>query len=315
MVTRIYANAVAKYNEGKLLDREKLRRLIDADFSDAVKMLCDYGYGGSAGNGDIDAFISAETAELIKYALDASPDEYLSRVLTNRFLYGNAKAYYKERVSGKENAAAVYKMDDDVIKRGIEKGDYSALPQPMADALTELDAKFADSEPDPKAIDACLTRARYTDDVFCAKKSKSKTLSEYVKSEIDILNIASALRARALKMDETSLLPLIIEGGDVPAEDVVAIYSSDSPAKPIRDTKYDFVDADAEISIPEFEAKAEAMLAGMWENGSDDMTSLSPFVGYYMAQLAEYRTVKLILTCLKNGARDEILPRLRGILE
>ena len=43
--SKIYANAVAKYNEGKLLDGEKLKRVSEASYSDAIKMLYDYGYG------------------------------------------------------------------------------------------------------------------------------------------------------------------------------------------------------------------------------------------------------------------------------
>ena len=148
MVTKIYANAVAKYNEGKLLDAEKIRRLADASFSDAVRMLCDYGYGGGTVDEksyDIDAFISRETSALIEYVQSSSPDEYLARVLTNRFLYGNAKAYYKARLTGKENDAAVYRMDDEEMADGIRKGEYAALPAPMAEAVDRKSTRLNSS--------------------------------------------------------------------------------------------------------------------------------------------------------------------------
>ena len=174
MVTKIYANSVAKYNEGKLLDAEKLRRLIDAEFSDAVKMLCDYGYGGGAldeKSYDIDAFISAETAKLIEYAATDSPSAELTRVLTNRFLYGNAKAYYKARITDRPNPAAVYAMADADVRQGIEKAEYAALPPAMTEALAALDAEFSEKPADPKRIDIVLTRAMYADSVAAAKKS------------------------------------------------------------------------------------------------------------------------------------------------
>lgn len=183
MVTRIYANAVARYNEGKLLDAEKLNRIIDAEFSDAVKMLCDYGYGGGSADEksyDIDAFISRETSALIDYALSSAPNDYVARVLTNVFLYGNAKAYYKARTGGKENPFAVYSMPDEEVKNGIYKCEYSALCEPMANALCKLDALFAEKEPDPKTIDVALTAARFADSLACAKKARDKSLVKYV---------------------------------------------------------------------------------------------------------------------------------------
>lgn len=317
MVTRIYANAIAKFNESKLLDAEKLYRLIDAEFSDAVKMLCDYGYGGGIvddGSYDIDAFISGETSALIDYALSGAPNEYVAKILTNKFLYGNAKAYYKAKITGIENAAAVYRMPDGELKAAIDKGDYSALTPFLADALTALDAEFAESPPNPKTVDIMLTKARYADDAYCARKSGNKSLKAYVEGETDFSNIISTLRARALKMSESSFLPLIIDGGKLSIEDITALFLCEDAVKFIRNTDYGFIVENCEeINLPLIEAKTENHLAEIWERESENMQSISPFVSYFIAQLGEYKTVKMILTCLRNGAREEIATRLRGI--
>ncbi len=316
MVTKIYANAIAKYNEGKLLDAERIRRLLDAEFSDAVKMLCDYGYGGGtvdAKSYDIDAFISSETAALIDYVFSSSPNVYLSRVLTNRFLYGNAKAYYKARVSRKPLSVAVYYMDDGEIRGGIERGEYAALPKFMGEALEELDAEFVDSKPDPKRIDVRLTNAMYADSLFCAKKSRSKSLREFVSGEIDLTNIISALRARLLNVSEIALEKLLISGGELELDDIAEIYRSDSPLALIADTRYGFITEEIEkLDLPLLEARADDFLSQIWQPHAEDMLSLSPFVSYFIAQLNEYKTVKTVLTCIKNNARGEIASRLRA---
>lgn len=318
MVTRIYANVVAKYNEGKLLDAEKLRRLADADFADAVKMLCDYGYGGGTlgeGSYDVDAFISAETGKLIDYARTCSPDENLSYVLTARFVYGNAKAYYKGKLSGKQNDAAVYRADDEEMRAAIEKGEYAALPAPMADALAELDGKFSSQAPDPKIIDVALTRAMYADMLSHARKGRSKALRAFVTAQIDTANILSALRARALKMPLASLDELFVEGGKLPKEDLNALYAADDPAAFLQETPYEFLTGEkGEASLPQIEARVDDYLAQIWEKQAENMQSLSPFVRYFIAQLGEYKTVKMILTCLKHDARDELAVRMRRIV-
>lgn len=316
MVTRIYANAIAKYNEGKLLDREKLHRLADAEFSDAVKMLCEYGYGNGTveeSSYDVDTFISSEISALIAYATDLSPNENLSRILTNRFLYSNAKAYYKAKCSGKSNPAALYGMDGGELGMAIEQGEYNALPSLMAEALTELDALFAETPPDPKTIDIVLTRAMYADNAACARKAKSKTMKAFVAGEIDLRNITAALRARALGMREAALSAMWIAGGRMDEEEILALYREEDPLRMLADSRYDFLAEGQEtLSLPVLEARADDYLSRIWEKEAEDMLSLSPFVRYFLAQLSEYATVKMILTCLKNGAKNEILPRLRA---
>lgn len=314
MVTRIYANAVAKYNEGKLLDAEKLRRLIDADFADAVKMLCDYGYGNgnlSEGSYDIDAFISAETGKLVSYVLRDAPDERLARVLTARFIYGNVKAYYKERSGGKANVAAVYALDDDEIRAAVLKGEYAALPAPMADALEKLDSRFAEARPDPKVIDTELTKAMYADMRAQARRSKSKTLRAFVAAQIDVTNILSALRARALNAPLTALGAMFIEGGRMEEDEIAALYASSDPMTQLRATPYDYLADGALCDLPHIEARADDYLAEIWEAEAENMQSLSPFVHYFTAQLSEYKTVKTILTCSKHNVKNEIASRLR----
>lgn len=314
MVTKIYANAVAKYNEGKLLDAEKLRRLIDADFTDAVKMLCDYGYGNgnlSENSYDIDAFISAETGKLVNYALSDAPNEYLARVLTARFTYGNAKAYCKERLRGKPSVAAVYALNDDAIRTAVIKGEYAALPAPMADALEKLDEQFVDTQPDPKAIDIALTKAMYADMREQARRSKSKTLRAFVAAQIDVANILSALRARALKMPLSALQALYIEGGRMEEDEIYALYASESPMERLRISPYEYLADGEQCDLPHIEARADDYLAEIWESEAENMQSLSPFVHYFTAQLHEYKTVKTILTCIKHNAQGEIAARLR----
>lgn len=317
MVTKIYANSVAKYNEGKLLDAEKLRRLIDAEFSDAVKMLCDYGYGGGAldeKSYDIDAFISAETAKLIEYAATDSPSAELTRVLTNRFLYGNAKAYYKARITDRPNPAAVYAMADADVRQGIEKAEYAALPPAMTEALAALDAEFSEKPADPKRIDIVLTRAMYADSVAAAKKSGNKALKAFVAGQIDAANILSALRARALRMREAALRALWIAGGTVDEDTTAAVFAAEDPAAVLADTPYgDWFSSDEAANLPQTEARIDDYLFEIWAAERENMLSFSPFVSYFTAQLAEYKTVKTILTCLKYNARDEIRSRLRRL--
>ncbi len=318
MVTKIYANAVAKYNEGKLLDAEKLRRLADADFESAVKMLCDHGYGGGTvheGQYDIDAFITRETGKLIDYVLSDAPDPRLARLLTARFLYGNAKAYYKSKASGRYNEAAVYPMADAAVREGIEKGEYAALPSPMAEALARLDALFSESAPDPKTIDIALTKAMFAEERTLARALKNKPLQKFVTVRIDTANISAVLRARALGMPWSALTEMTVAGGKLSEERLRELFEADDAAKELRETDYGVLAGEDEtLSLPRIETRADDTADAVWETDAQNMQSFSPFVRYFYAQLREYKTVKMILTCLKNNAREEIAVRLRQVL-
>ena len=308
ITTKIYANAVAKYNEGKLLGDEFLRRLADAEYADAVRLLCEKGYGGGAADEksyDADAFISRETAALLAYAATDAPNDFLSRVLLNPFLYGNAKAYYKARYTGA--TAVVYEMDDEEVRKGILDREYAALSPFMADALASLDAA-CEQEPDPKRMDAVLTKACYQDSLYCAQKSGTRKLVQYVRVKIDLLNLLSVWRAKALGASFESVRPLLIEGGKRLTEEALrALYNDDADALP---DAYEPLLA-AKGNLPQAEALADDITASIFASESENMTSYAPFIHYFTAQLNEYRTVKTILVCLKNGAREQIAARLR----
>lgn len=318
--TKIYANAVAKYNEGKLLDSEQIRRICEADFADALKIVTDLGYGGGVlgdKGQDVDAFIAEETARLIEFVISDSPDEWLSRALTNRFLYSNAKVYYKNKFTNVDLEAALYRMPgNDEIEHALGVTDYAALPACMADAFAELDARFTTEPADPKKIDLVLTRAMYADTKYCARKSGAKIIRSYVTAEIDLSNLLTVFRCRRLGLGRTDAAELLITGGTLAADDLLSAVDADEDEAGtlFSDTQYaDLVSrllSDGGGSLVRFQADTDAYLNEITNAERDNMLSLSPFLGYFTAKLAECKTVKMILTCLKNNARDEIARRL-----
>lgn len=318
--TKIYANAVAKYNEGRLLDREKIRRLIESDFADAIKILCDYGYGGgivSEKSYDIDKFISQETTKLIEYVVSDSPDVFLARCLTNRYLYSNAKALYKNKFTNVDLDAALYKFDDGDLKNAIASNDYSSLNNYLADALTSLNATFTLNTADPKTIDSVLTKAMFADNIYCAKKSGSKIMQKYVVAEIDLNNILTVLRCKTSNIDGSMAENMLFDGGTLANDDLLSIYKLELSAYLVlfKDTDYsDIVTKLADnYSLVRMQADAEDYLYILTALQQNNMLSLSPFLSYYNAQIIEFKTVKMILVCLKNNAKEEIFKRISSI--
>lgn len=103
----IYANVVAKYCEGRLLDAEKLRRISEADYFGALRMLYDYGYGEGVPieTADAKTLADAETRKLVEFVEEYGYSDRLKRFLLLRYLYNNAKSAVKSRFTTVEESA------------------------------------------------------------------------------------------------------------------------------------------------------------------------------------------------------------------
>lgn len=318
MVTKIYANAVAKYMSSKLLGEEKLNRLIDADFSDAVRMLVDYGYGGGnidSDSYDIDKFITAQQKILIEFVESDCASEELKNCLLNRFLYMDAKVLFKARFVSSDLSQALY-LSSEMMKTAFSSGDYSALPNFMADAAALLTEKSQMSSLSAKEIDVAFTKAMHMDNLQNAKASKSKSLITYCKAQIDITNIVSSYRAKQLGFSVEQLQKELYEGGAVSQEDILSILTGDNATiignfyqTLYADIIFKLVEGD---DVAEFLRDADEILYDILKGKGEDITSFSPFINYFLAQLLEFKTIKLILVCIKNNMRKEIKSRIRS---
>ncbi len=319
--SKIYSNAIAKYNSGKLLSSEKLRRLIDADFSDAVKMLADYGYGGGLLNEnsyDIDVFLTEETSRLIAFVNEDCPGEELKRFLLNKYYYSDAKVLFKAKYVSTDTKFALYNCFDD-LNSAVECGDYQSLPAFLSDALIFLSEKYIDKKPSPKEIDITLVNAMYSDSLDAANMSRNRSLKKYIRTEIDFLNIITAFRCRKLKLDRNDFTAEFIGGGTLKEQTVSVIITGEQTAiiKEFMSTQY-FEAVDRLYQSEDFvlfERDSGDTLNSIIANSSDDMNSYSPFINYFIAKTVEIKTVKTILVCLKNNARAEIGRRLKTVYD
>lgn len=313
-MSAVYSNTLARINMGRLLNAEKLKRLSEAEYADALKMLAEYGYGGGVAGEDVDTVIARETNALIAFIEDDCVNAFARKALLNRFYYSNAKALYKARFVDVDLGAALYNVDLDMM--GIVKGDYSELDAALVETLAYLDGL----EPPihPKTIDTVLTKAMYADSLLCAKRSHSRTLYKYFVSEIDLNNILSVLRAKTLGISADSVTDMLVEGGSLSNETLLSVLTVDSGriAEPFEKTPYAALLerlAEKVTFTTEFETGADDYLYMLTESGAVSLDKFDVFLRYVLAQLTEFKMVKMILVCVKNGVKHEIAARMRCI--
>lgn len=311
--SKIFSSAVAVTAEASLLTREQITRLSNADFEGAVKMLHDYGYGGgilNEGSFDIDRLFNGLLNDFILFVEDNCPDPFLQRILLNRYLYGNAKALYKFKLTGKIYPAALY-GDTAELKEKIETAVYDGLPVFLQRALNSLDGLGGS---DSRTVDQTLTQAMYDDDLYQARKSHNKILRRYVSGEIDFINALTALRTAAAGRDWEFGRYMLITGGSIPEGKIFEVYNGGPAA--LEGTYLEALYEDGKLGdLLRFEAEEDEFLLQTASMQRLEMNSISPFFAYCIRRLTEFKVVKMILTCIKNNVREEIPKRLRCIYD
>lgn len=311
--SKIYANILASLNEARILDEEKLRRLTDSSYIDALKILADYGWGDSA-NDDIDALVSKETAGLIDFVSENCADDKLKDILLAQFLFNNAKAIYKTKLTGRSDPQTLFGGVKNVM--GILEDNYSELPAELADAFVRLDQKREAEALSSREIDRTVTYAMYA---YLSRLTKLRFgLKKYIVSEIDMLNLMTLLRCRRLGFDQKTLEDNLITGGKIPDEEISAALElpDEAFASVYADSDYAEVFGDALTeSFTDIEVRIDNCLYALTLAGKNIITSNAPFINYFYKHLYELKTVKMILICLKSGETDEIKRRMRDIYE
>lgn len=287
----VFVNAVCKAEEKNLLSAEALIRLSAASFDEAIKMLHDYGYNEGVlteGSFDIDAFIGKQVGLLIDFIYENAPSKEVEDFLLAPYLFNNIKAEYKR----KRGAASSRLYRTKTL--GIYEGDYSGLDNEIQKVLLRLD----DRSPDSREIDRELTEAMYVYKKRKAKNSRSALLAEYIIAEIDVVNLITSRRADKLDLSESEKRELFIKGGSFD-------FNSEVPR---RYEEFDF------NNLIKLETQTDNYLLEVASSRSGDMNSVGPLLSYTLRKFSEFKTVKMILVCIKSDARNEISNRLRGLL-
>ncbi len=292
--SKIFSNAVAISDERRLLGREQLTRLSSAGYDDAIKMLKDYGYADSGESVDLDVFFYAQTLALVEYIKENCPDKFLLRILLNRYLYVNAKAVYKSKITKKRaEGYGFFSFDEEELTTNPF----------IAAAYKRLDEK---NETDARAIDVALTQAMYDDNLYCASKSRDRLLKRYVAAEIDLKNVITCLRASRLKRSFEFADEMLVNGGKLSKDRLSEVYEGGVAA--LENTELSGITADDAVEV---EALGDEYLLATALSKRINFDSISPFFGYCIKKSMELKTVKMILTCIKNGVPREIDKRLR----
>ena len=317
----IYANSRISARETKLIDGEKLRRLLDCNtLADAVKTLAEYGIGDGTET-DVDVILKAEREQLMSFIKELKLDGAFITAVLKKYDFHNVKVLMKAKYMRlQEYSYMLYPEYSYEVKRLADKfktDDYTDVEPILESALLSIDESFAGGNRSPKTIDVIIDRAYYE---YVMKKVKGDKLAlKYFTFKVFALNVMTFIRAKKMKQDVSEFKAQYIGKQDENFNKLVECYQQanaiEALANAYGETEYgkllkgiDWEDVSA------VEKAVDDKLIDFVDKKREDVFSDAKSVAYFLAREREQNAINLILTAIKNKIdKSQVSLRLRGI--
>ncbi len=315
----VYSNARVKALENTFLTNEKIVRMAYSDsLEDGIKVLMESSYGGGivADAKNYDEILQAEDRKVSEFVFDAMSDGQGMETFAVKADYHNLKAIVKGKYMRLDDIDFMLmpkgNLDPKEIKDMIYADDYSMLSESMQKALMTIDSARADGNTSPRFIDLTLDKACYIDIMAMLKKAKNKFMTAYWQTNIDMMNISAFVRAS--KADEVDAFKeSFIEGGKLD----ISFFNTDTQGvldKLAYSPYPQIAEALKSGDFVSFERIWDNSLINIFKEGRNDIFSVAPIAGFYVAKKIEIKIVRMICILLKNDVeKDVIKDRLREL--
>lgn len=319
----LYSNARVKCFENSLLTSEKLTRMVFADnVAEAIKVLTEGGYGAGVSAENYDEILNEEEAKLSSFIAESMPPKSGMESFLIKNDYHNSKSLTKAKFMQEANADYMLSpqglIEIDKLKVAINSDNFADLPVAMNRALTLIKTTQEKNTITPRQIDIILDKAMYEDIIAIAHKSKVNSIIKYWQCDIDFINITTFLRSRNIGKDYDFFAESFIVGGQLTLEMFKSCYYSPIEifGDKIKYTAYGkyCLDAIIKSNMPLIEASRDNFLLDIFKKDKNDVFSIAPIAGYYVAKKFEIKQVRMICILLKNNIdKAQIKMRLREL--
>lgn len=219
MANNIYFNSRSKALEIKILDYDKLVRLIKCSgLDEIIRILDDWGFlqGQNILNySDLLKLIDREEQEFLEFLKRSTPNEKISTYFLLKYDYHNLESLYLKNRLNVSDVLLTYegKLKISTLEQCVVYKNYRDLSPTMQSCLNAVDKLIAEDKHSGFLIDTTFKKALYQEMVEYSKVSK--LLAQYTTFFINLKNIELALRFR----DEKLFNLIKLDGGSIKDED------------------------------------------------------------------------------------------------
>ncbi|HHY65037.1 MAG TPA: V-type ATP synthase subunit C [Clostridiaceae bacterium] len=324
-----YATARIRARETKLLSRGRLERLFEIkDYSDAVKMMAEAGYGNEqadirkSGAESFEEILDSELAKTYDMIGEMVPDPLVINMFRKRYDYLNAKLILKAealKMNVSETLSGLGTVEPARLQKLISGRKLAEFPEIFRTAIEECLEVFSASG-DPQVIDFIMDRYCFMDMAADAKSSEDPFLIRLVDMLADTANLRVFIRSKLLKKPDDFIQRAWITGGNFSGRLYEEMKSKEfnklfEVLKSLGEEKL-ATDLSEAIGKPDGISEVEKILddyiVQYLRQGRFVTFGVEPVIGYLFFKETEIKNVRLVITGVMNGIpRDIIRERLR----
>ena len=325
-----YAYAVARIRvlETKLLSREQVERLIEADSpAEVLRRLGDSRYASYIAEAgeflDFEAMLDKEALALRRLMGEITPDPDVTNAFFLKYDYHNIKVYVKRQGAGVDVTDLISlagTISPAKLNDAVSNHDYTSLPPIMRRGLQAVDEQTSMAV-DPQRTDTILDQAMYAH-IF--ETLGSGQAHDFVRglfvNEADRINIRTLLRAKRDETDLKTLTDSLMPGGTAPPS--FWAKALDMPLELLAEEATVKRLGEGMVEGIRFYEKTGRMT--VLERGMDmaqlqkvraarhDPFGIEPVIGYLLAVENELKLIRLIMVAKTNHIpEDKLRERLR----
>lgn len=326
-----FTHAVARLRvmEKRLLDKNKVERLLDSNGADEVlRILQETVYAEGINNlesvYEYEKVLKEELVNLYDSLYKISPVKDVINIMSMRYDYHNIKVLIKAKALGKNLSSILIPIGTipiEILKNSIATGELKPLGKYVADAVKTIELKFEESK-DPQVIDVLLDKYMFNSMLEKAKELNIAYITRYVEESIDITNIKTMLRVKKQNKDirflEAVLIPkgtisekVYLQGLNETLEGFISKISRTKYAKVLSSILDEYTSSG---NISSLDALYDNYIMNHAKDAKRVNFGPEPIIAYIIAKETEIKIIRIIMVGKINNVNTEIIrERLRDL--
>ena len=298
--------------ERSMLSHERIERMLEAaTVEDAAKVLaeCKYPELEHVTLSGIDQMLATTRQEVLEELYLYAPEKALIDVFRVKYDYHNAKVLLKSEALGTDANNLLLGLGrvpaDDLAAR-VRSSELAGLPGSLSVSIAQARDTLGSTR-NPQLADSLLDQACYNDMQTLARELESRFLQEYIRLNVDAINLKSMVRTLRMGKNADFLKGILLSGGSIDPERITGAvgagtFSPDIYANsPLKEAAEAGVTASFGRQLTEFEKLCDDAIITFSKSARYTIIGEAPVVSYLTAKESELTTVRILLTGLLAG--------------
>lgn len=311
MKTTDFASIVTKIRvwESRLLTKAFYDRLIEAEnLDEALKLIEDTPYGNYLEGLNFEKALNASSKNMYEDLYKMTPYKEIVDFMRVKYDYHNIKALIKGKILDKNLSnllAANGMIDTEILKTAIKDYDLKNLPSLIKEAVKAVLDDYEKTK-DPQRIDIILDKYMFRHMKMIVEHIKNEFIEKFVESFIDLTNIKTVLRVKALNKPLKFLKEVLLKGGGLDDSFLEELFLEDISHIPqkLKHTPYESLPYDG---IENFEKNMDDYLMKYMKKARFINLGPEPIAVYMYARETEIKNVRIILVGKLNKVSQSLI--------